>query len=295
MRKASEKKKAPVVKKPSEKKHLPLLVVGGSILLMLFIFLASGGRLANIQPGEVGVKFDARNGSAVSIIQPRIQLYWPWQRLVTYPSSLRTNNYVKNVGEGDRGKQDDSVRALTLAGTTVHLDVSVSWVVQPDQLMEVFSNFGERDPNLISEAYLRPLTYAATNEVVGKMTIEQVLVQRRSELSVLIKSRLTELLNPYGITIEDVNVGEVYPDPAVSESIQQLVAARNNLQQLTKQIETAKEEARKIITDAERQAAENRLRTELSENSILAMKLKLRRIKAERWNGSNVIVGPKPR
>jgi regulator of protease activity HflC (stomatin/prohibitin superfamily) len=269
------------------------MVLGGIALIGLVSFIGSGGGLRRIDAGEVGVKFNGLNGGTASIEQPRFDWYMPWERLIRYPSSLLTNSFVRAANEGDR-QGDDSIQALTKSGTIVRLDISVSWRVQAGSLGLVFQNFGERDPQFIGRSYIRPLTNAAANEVVGKMGVEEALVQKRSQLSGLIQERLSAVMSEYGITVEDVNVGEVYPDPKVREAIDRLVKARNQLQLLTKEEQTARETARAIVTDAERQAEESRLFGQLDEQAIKARRLEIRRIRAERWNGSEAVVGQKP-
>lgn len=277
---------------------------GGQIGCGVLVFIAmiagislftSGAGLRRIDAGEVGVRFDAASGNVTSVVQPKLEWYGPWERLITYPSSLLTSNFVKASGEGERGAGDDSVRALTRSGTIIQLDVSVSWRVQADQIMSVFKSFGERAPDEITRRYIRPLTYAATNEVVGTLSVEEVMVQKRPELSPRIKERLVEMIGNYGITIDDVNVGEVYPDPKVKQAIDELAAARNELQFLAKREETTKEEARALVTEAQGRSEQARLLSTLGDKVLQSKRLEIARIRAERWNGSEAVVGPKPK
>lgn len=260
------------------------ICASGTVGLIVLGFFVSGGRCNNINAGEVGVRFNEAGGQATTIIQPKTSLYMPWERLIVYPSSLYTSSFTKS----------DTVHALTRSGTTVNLDTSVSWLVQSGDLMTVFDSFGERTAGEISEGYIRPLTYAVTNEVVGKLDIEEVLVKKRAELSGAIKTRLVELLEKRGITVEDVNVGEIFPDERVVTTRNELRDARNRLEQLTRNEQTVKEEVRAIITNAERIAKENELRTNLTEQVRISKVQEIARIKARRFNGSKTVVGPKP-
>jgi regulator of protease activity HflC (stomatin/prohibitin superfamily) len=256
----------------------------GTFALIVLGFFISGGRCNNINAGEVGVRFNEAHGEASSIVQPRTSLYMPWERLIVYPSSLYTSSFTKN----------DTVHTLTRSGTVVNLDTSVSWLVQSGDLMTVFENFGERTAEEISEGYIRPLTYAVANEVVGKLDIEEVLVKKRAKMSNMIKTKLITLLEKRGITVEDVNVGEVWPDQSVVATRNALRDARNRLEQLTRNEQTVKEEVRAIITNAERIAKENELRTNLTEQVRISKIQEIARIKARRFNGSKAVIGPKP-
>jgi regulator of protease activity HflC (stomatin/prohibitin superfamily) len=260
------------------------ICAAGTVVLIVLGFFVSGGRCNNINAGEVGVRFNEAQGQATTIVQPKTSLYMPWERLIVYPSSLYTSSFTKS----------DTVHALTRSGTTVNIDTSVSWLVQSGDLLTVFGSFGERTAEEISEGYIRPLTYAVTNEVVGKLDIEEVLVKKRAEISVLIKEKLVELLEKRGITVEDVNVGEIYPDERVVATRNELRDARNRLEQLTRNEQTVKEEVRAIITNAERIARENELRTSLTEQVRISKVQEIARIKAKRFNGSKTMIGPKP-
>lgn len=256
----------------------------GTVGILVLGFFLTGGRCNNINAGEVGVRFNEAEGQATTIVQPKTSVYMPWERLIVYPSSLYTSSFTRN----------NTVHALTRSGTTVNIDTSVSWLVQSGDLLTAFGSFGERTASQISEGYIRPLTYAVTNEVVGKLDIEEVLVKKRAEISSFIKARLVELLEKRGITVEDVNVGEIYPDERVVATRNELRDARNRLEQLTRNEQTVKEEVRAIITNAERIAKENELRTNLTEQVRISKVQEIARIKALRFNGSKTVIGPKP-
>ncbi len=271
---------------------LSAVVILGTCLVAFFGFMSAGAGFKRIDAGEIGVRFDAARGTNAAVLQPRFEFYWPTERLITYPSSLMTSQYLRNSPEGDRSG-DDSVVAQTTNGTQVNLDVSIYWRVQPDQIAAVFENFGEQDTMAIRDNYLRPMTYVATNTVIGRMTVEEVLVLRRGELNDLIKEELVKTTGRLGITIEDVNIGEIYPAQEVRAAIDELVSTRNQLQLLSKQEQTAKEDAKRIITEAEQKAEQAKLLSALGDKAILSKKLEIARIRAERWNGSETVVGPK--
>lgn len=268
-------------------------ILAGMILLAGIVFVGSGGGFRRIDAGEIGVRFNAASGESLAIVNPRLEFYKPTERLITYPSSLLTSSFVRAQREGDRPDADDSVTAATASGTSLSLDISVSWRVQPDAIQLVFANFGEQSTADIAKNYLRPLTYAAANLVTGSLTVDDILVQKRGELSGLIRDQLVSMVQPLGITVDDVNVGEIYPPAEVTQAIEGLIKARNDLQLLAKQEQTAREEAKKIITDAQRQAEESRLLSLLGDKAIQAKKLEIDRLRVSQWNGSEAIVGPK--
>lgn len=274
-------------------KALGGIILSVLILMGVVLFFGAGGGFRRIDAGQVGVRFDSVSGSSASIITPRMEFFTPNERLIVYPSSLLTSSFVKGIGEGDRPDRDDSVLAATASGSSINMDVSVSWRVQPDAISQVFGNFGEEDTEAIADDYLRPLAYAATNLVTGSLTIDEILVQKRGELSTLIRDQLVKMVGPLGITVDDVNVGEIYPPAEITAAIDRLIKARNDLQLLSKQEETAREEAKKIITDAQRLAEESRLLSQLGQQAIQAKKIEIERTRVAKWNGSEAILGRK--
>lgn len=275
-------------------KSLGGIILAVLVFLGILIFFGAGGGFRRIDAGQVGVRFNAVSGASASIVSPRMEFFMPNERLIIYPSSLLTSSFVKGRGEGDRPSDDDSVVAATASGTSINIDLSISWRVQPDHISQVFANFGEEDTQAIANEYLRPLAYAATNLVTGRLAIDEILVQKRGELSGLIRDQLVEMVGPLGITVDDVNVGEIYPPANVTQAIDGLIKARNDLQLLSKQEQTAREEAKKIITDAQRLAEESRLLGQLGQQAVQARRIEIDKLKVSRWNGSEAILGRRP-
>jgi regulator of protease activity HflC (stomatin/prohibitin superfamily) len=286
------------VRDENKKKDFAGPIGWGIVISLLAVaavaFFGTGGGFRRIEAGEVGIRFDAADGSQAAVLSPRLEFYWPTQRLITYPSSLLTTSFVRGRRDGDGPERDDSILSATASGTSMNLDISVSWRVESDDLNKVFANFGEAEADEIADRYLRPLTASAANLVTGRLAVDDILVQQRGQLSALIKDELAVMLEPLGISVDDVNVGEIHPPADVTRAIEGLIKARNDLQLLAKQEQTAKEEARKIITDAQRAAEEARLLSQLGEKAIQARRMEIERLRVEKWNGSEVVVGPGP-
>lgn len=126
---------------------------------------------------------------------------------------------------------------------------SVEWVVQYSISDPHDFLFELRDP----EETLRDLSEAIMREVVGDRTVDEVLTTGREEIAVQVLAKLQELVKKLemGITVELVQLGNVYPPRPVQHSFDEVNAAQ---QQRETAINVALGEYNKVIPKARGEA-----------------------------------------
>lgn len=261
-----------------------------SLALVLGLWTLLPGCTQQVPPATVGVLFDANRGIARTLIQPQVVWVGPYQRLILYPTAIQNATYVKNAHEGSI-QGDASVKASTAEGAILPIDVTVAWHVQPDDVLKAFQEFGTADLDRIEAIYLRWATQAAVNMDTGSHSIFDVISKDRAKIGPEVKTKLTPILARWGITVDNVYIGEVHPSHDIQTKIQESMAKRNDLEQKRIELQQAQTEARTITIKAEQQAAQNRLLASQGEIALKLKRVELRQIAIQKWNGSPPLVG----
>lgn len=266
--------------------------LGRSGLLAAVCCLAGllAGCTQQVPPATVGVLFDGKRGITRTLIQPQVIWVGPYQRLILYPTAIQNATYVKNAKEGAL-QGDASIKASTAEGAILPMDVTVAWHVQPDDVLKAFQEFGTADLGHIESIYLRWATSAAVNMVSGSHSIFDVISKDRAKIGPEVKAKLAPILARWGMTVDNVYIGEVYPSADIQAKIQESMAKRNDLEQKRIELQQAQTEARTITIKAEQVAAQNRLLASQGEIALKLKRVELRQLAIQKWNGAPPLVG----
>jgi len=180
---------------------------------LLFVILISSilltGCMKQIPPASVGVKFNARTGLSEHLVKPQVVWLGFMEKLIVYPTSIRNATYTKNSNEGER-TEDDSIKASTMEGSILPVDITVSYHVESADVLKAFQNFGTEDLSEVQRDFIRWTTIYAVNVVTGSKSIFDLTSKDRAGFSSEVKTVIKPLLANWGLTVDDVYVGEVY-------------------------------------------------------------------------------------
>jgi membrane protease subunit HflK len=155
------------------------------------------------------------------------------------------------VGGVQEGATD--VRAMQEASmqTQDNAIVRLSFVVQYKFGDAYKSRYSLEEPKLI----LRDSAQAAVREVVGRMTIEDVLSERRDDVATETERILQETLDGYdaGILVTEVQLQEVQPPEEVRQAFDDVVAASQDANRAVNEAEGYRNE---VLPEARGEAAE---------------------------------------
>lgn len=243
-----------------------------------------------IPPATVGIIFDGSSGVSQQVLKPRIVWTGWYQRLITYPTSIRNATYVRNGKEGDK-EGDDSIKATTKEGAVLPMDVTLAYSVQPGDVVKAFTKFGTENIEAVQLDYLRWAVIYATNVVSGNHSIFDLISKDRAHIGPEVKAVIAPILADWGITVDQVYVGEVYPSKEINDKIAESISVRNELEKAKIDVRQARIEAGTILTNANRVAEQNRLLANQGQKSVKLRRLALRKVLAEKWDGESQIVG----
>lgn len=265
------------------------LLVAASLVLTV----TTAGCATKIPVASVGVKFNANTGVGQKILKPEVVWVNPFtEHLIIYPTSIINATYVRNSHEGAH-YGDDSVKASTIEGAILPVDVTIAYRIPADaeNVVRVFNNFGTSELKDIQHTHIRWATQAAINEVSGKKSIFDLISRQRAQFGPEVKKVLTPMLEPWGFAVEDVMIREVYPPDEITAKIQEQQAIRSDLEKAKVELQQARIDAQTALTNAQKEAEQNRLLAQQGEKAIQLKRLELRRKAIEKWDGQTPLIG----
>jgi regulator of protease activity HflC (stomatin/prohibitin superfamily) len=262
-------------------------VAGGCLLLSL---PALSGCTREVPPATVGIKFNAHSGFSEQLVKPQVVWVGPGDRLIVYPTSIRNASYVRNSREGDRGG-DDSVPASTSEGAILPVDVTVAYHVAKEDVLKAFQNFGTEDLPAIQKRFIRWFAVYGVNIVSGQKSIFDLTSKDRAGFGREVKEIVAPMLIAYGITVDDVYIGEVYPHEEVLNKVQDRIKARNELELAKVHLQKARIDAQTTLTNAKKDAQMNHLLAQQGTNVLELKRLDLQKKAIEKWDGRAPMIG----
>ncbi len=260
------------------------------ILGLVPVLLVATGCYKQIPPSSVGIKFSANSGISEKLVKPHVTFVGPLQQLVIYPTSIKNASYVRNSNEGER-QGDDSIMASTIEGATLPVDITVAWHVDPENVVNTFENFGTADLGEIQRTFIRTTTNYAVNVVSGGSSIFDLTAKERAKFGPNVKAVLAPILLEFGISVDDVYVGEVFPNNEITTKVNERVAKRNELEKAGISLQQARIDAETTLTNAKKQAELNKQLAAQGEKAIALRKQENRRKAIEAWDGNPSQIG----
>jgi membrane protease subunit HflK len=157
---------------------------------------------------------------------------WHWPVPLEYDKKVNTQGQRTEVF-GIRASDADAGEAEGLLMQTADKNiVSVSFELQYTVGNPYSFSYGMADPNLI----LFQAAQAAVREVVGGMTVDEVLTKRKLEIEMLAQGLLVETLASYfggdlaklPFEVEKINLQEVNPPASVRAAFSEVAAAQQD-------------------------------------------------------------------
>jgi membrane protease subunit HflK len=224
------------------------------ILIGLAVIIVLWGTIFQIGTEEVGVI--TRLGKFTRTVEPGLNLKMPFletvhkvpverQQKLEFGFRSSGTSDVESPSEYTReGLQDES---LMLTGDLNLADVE--WVVQYRINNAYNYLFKVRNP----ESTLRNISEAATRQIVGDRTVNEVLTIGRTEITVKLHQLIQEICNEYnmGIKVEQVVLQDVNPPDPVKAAFNAVNEAQQEKETL---INRAKSEYNKVIPKASGEA-----------------------------------------
>ncbi len=243
-----------------------------------------------VPPASVGVQFDANTGISKKLVKPQVVRLGLRQQLIVFPTSIRNATYVRNSKEGEK-EGDDSIHASTAEGAILPVDVTAAYHVQAEDVLTAFTNFGTEDLSAVQRKFIRWTTIYGINVVSGQKSIFALSSKERAQFGQDVKAIIAPMLGGWGITVDDVYIGEVYPSDEVRQRIEQRITLQNDLELAKNERQRADIDARTVLTNASKEAELNRLLQQGNDQVVALKRLELQRLAIEKWDGRPPLIG----
>lgn len=263
----------------------PVLVVGGSALLVVLLWLATG--LYTVGPGEQGVI--RRFGKQAAVTGPGLRFHWPAPIERVDVVNVET---VRRVEVGFRS----APRPLRVAEESLMLTgdeniVDAQAIVQYRVKDAGAYLFRVAEP----EQAIRDATEVGLRSVIGRTTIEHVLTVGRVEIEDQTRQFMQQLLDTYqaGLMVTEVKLQAVDPPEQVKDAFHEVVRAFEDRERLINEargyqedvIPKARGQAEQMLRTAEAYQAQREIRAQGEAAkflSVLAEYSKARDVTAQR-------------
>lgn len=183
-----------------------LFVIGAVLVGAVVLFSIAEGMLVFIAPTERGVVFSLYEprGYRSDVLQPGYHLLRPGEEVELYDISRQT--YTMSAVSDT---EPDSVEAHTNDGQEVLVDVSVTYAVDPEKILDLYVTWRDTYRNGV----VRPITRSTTRDIVAQYKAEDILGHKRAEAQEIIatelKTKLAEnYLRLFEFTIQDIRVSQ---------------------------------------------------------------------------------------
>ena len=235
----------------NEEKYYTALGCGGFIFIFLLIMFFLSFTV--VKSGEVGLK--VRYGKIINTsIKEGINFKIPLVEKI-----VKVNIKVQ--------KAEMDVEASTKDLQTVNTSVAVNYRVDGDKASSLYKKVG----NTYEETVLQPAIKESIKSAIAQYNAEEVITKRK-DVSESCLEAIQGKVKKYGIIIEDFNLTNFSFSDEYTKAIEDKQVAQQNL-------EKAKLEAEKKLTEAKATAEANRLKQQTITDKIIQEKF------IEKWDG----------
>lgn len=215
-----------------------LLIAGTVVLAILLSTLAAG--LVFIQPNERGVVISATQGGIRNeALQPGLHWVVPFAENVIPYTIARQTYTMSVVPEESDVFRDDAVESRTSDGQIVHVDASVIFSINPEEVVDVHIRWQNRYIN----GMVRPIVRGVIRDAVAQFGIEQVYSTHRLELTEKISAELQRRFEMNGLELVDFVVRNIAFSAEYADSVEQKQVAEQQAQQAAFVVEQRRQEA----------------------------------------------------
>lgn len=183
-------------------------------------------------------------GKPGSPITQGIHVVLPWTSVHNLPTRVQSSERLFDETEGDKAKRD-CVEVKAKDGSPMCVDITTRYTVNPASAYNLWKRYGDFDT--IRTTLIRREVEEGAKLVYGKYSPEESIAgDKAGSITEEVRASISGRFEPYGITIDGVNIGDIHLDPAIQGRINEKIASRQAA-------EKALIDQQKTLTEAETQ------------------------------------------
>jgi len=167
----------------------------------------------------------------------------------TFDVSLQNLSMVRDVKKGDRSKEDD-LFFKTIDGNDIRVDVTVAWAIDPRRAPYLLNKVGE-STDQVKEKLVRPACRSVVRDVLNSLRSEEFYVsEKRFAKAAEARDRLASVLEPEGILVRQVILGEHHFNQEYEKVIRDKKLAEQNSERMHSEARAAGEQMKSELQKA---------------------------------------------
>ena len=238
-------------------------------ILTLFIFITLLNSFKAIPTGYVGIK--TRFGKVQSsMLSEGINFKVPYiEKIVKIDCRTQKCEYQMEASSKDLQKISN-------------IKIAVNYNIDKSNANNLYKEIGENFGSVVVE----PAIFESVKQGMSQYTAEE-LITKRSEVSNVIMTLLTEKLNDKGILITALNITDLSFSKEFDNAIEQKQVTEQQTKQAQYELEKARVENEKKIENAKAEAeVMKQQNAEITENTLKLKELEIQSELVQKWNGT---------
>jgi len=226
---------------------------------VLSVFFLTGCWPHKAGPTEVGVRtvklgIFKKRGVEDKLYAPGATYFFPpiindWH---TFATEVQTVEMTFDPKRGDLRSRDDLL-FKTIDGNDISLDVIIQYQIIPSKAPYILQYVAEND-YLVRQKVVRAAARSIPRDIFGELKTEDFYIARlREEKAEKARRVLSEILEPYGITVIKVLTVDYRFNPAYQQAIEDRKIAEQQAERNKSQAKAAEEEYKRKVADAQGQ------------------------------------------
>ncbi len=221
--------------------------------MILLASLAAGCAPHSTDSTEVGVRVAKLGlwepkGVVTDLYPPGATYFFPpiindWY---VYDTALQNLVMTRDRKTGDRAG-DDALEFKTIDGNDISVDVTVAWSIDPTKAAYLVQFVGN-DTEAVRERLVRPVSRTVVRDVLNELPSEQYYdANTRFQKAEQAAAVLNHYLNPEGILVKQVLLGEHKFNERYEQIIRDKKVAEQDASRLESETEAAREQMRREL------------------------------------------------
>jgi prohibitin 2 len=223
-----------------------VLLAGVGLVVGLLFSVVSQGILI-VQPQEIAVVFNTLNGDLSTPLGPGTHVIVPViQQYTIYGTFQREYTMSGSTNEGAR-TGNDAVRARTVDGQEVSMDVTILYSVDPAQINTLHQRWQTR----FEENLVRPTARSIVRDVLSQFRAEQIYGEGRGVMENGIQTALQTRMEEEGLVLTDLLVRDINFSVLFTEAIEQAQIAEQDAERARLRVQQIQQEAEQARAEAQ--------------------------------------------
>lgn len=246
-----------------------MTAIGGLVIGVILLIVSQG--LLVVQPTDRAVVFNTVSGQLETPRQPGISIIIPGvQQVFMYPVSQQ-NYTMSDLNESGQRFGDDAIRARSVDGQEVRIDMTLLFRLDETQLNEIHQDWSNT-PGGYTDGLIRPTVRSIVRDIVAGFQAESIYGIGRDEMQAEIDALLREQLGAEGVIVTSTLVRDINFSTEFINAIEAKQVEEQELQRARTQAERVRTEAagraEAAIEEARGEAEAIRVRAEAEAEAL---------------------------